>query len=104
MVETMRADLGRMLYDFYQQQVGRKPGCIHATYLLCGVRRSPQVPAVQITQAKDDEDEAMQSSPFMRSSADGEEVTETIPVRSVVLVREDELRGELNVNEGEGGN
>ena len=97
-----------MLYAFHRQQSARKPGSIHAIYLLVGVR-TPAAPSVAVTvpvnghqreRAKDGEDEVMQSSPFMSSAVqkgeendddDEEEMEERVKVKSVVLVREEDL-------------
>jgi DNA polymerase delta subunit 3 len=55
-----------MLYEFHNTQNAKKPGSIHATYLISGTKR-PEEPTNVRT--KDGEDEYMQSSPFMASNS-----------------------------------
>ena len=83
------ANGSRMLYEFHQQQNAKKPGTIHATYLISGTKlKEISVRAGH----KDGEDEYMQSSPFMSSSLPqpSEETGET-SVLSISLVREEDL-------------
>lgn len=78
-----------MLYEFHQQQNAKKPGTIHATYLISGSK----LKEISVTaRHKDGEDEYMQSSPFMSSSLPqpSEETGET-SVLSISLVREEDL-------------
>jgi DNA polymerase delta subunit 3 len=84
----------RMLYDFHQKQNAKKPGTIHATYLLSGTRR-PEDPIPPNGDAKKDgEDDYMQSSPFIGSSMPQlEEGTGESSVLSITLVREEDLEG-----------
>ncbi|KAI9783421.1 MAG: hypothetical protein M1816_001395 [Peltula sp. TS41687] len=82
----------RFLYEFHQQENIKKPGSVHATYLLAGVRKPP--PAVTHQNGtKHDEDEEMKDSSFMMSSSmpQPDENAEKIVVQSITLVREDEL-------------
>lgn len=82
-----------MLYEFHRKQNAKKPGAVHATYLLSGTR-SPSLAQANGVHSQDGEDAVMQSSPLMPSSSapqpdDG--IVETIPVRSVMLVKEEHL-------------
>ena len=71
---------------------------MHATYLLAGVRRVTEPPAAVNGKARGDgEDEVMQSSPFVSSAPEAEPVEEPVPVRSLVLAREEELDGRVCV-------
>lgn len=82
-----------MLYDFHQRQTFKKPGTVHATYLVDGI---PTITKAQSTngQTGDGEDAYMQSSPVMSSSLPQEETEEyTIPSKSIVLAREEDLQG-----------
>lgn len=84
-----------MLYDFYQKQNSRKPGSVHATYLVTGARRSPQ-PVQTNGLHSQDEDSLMQSDTFMSSSApepDTDTAEETIPVKTIVVAKEEDLEG-----------
>jgi DNA polymerase delta subunit 3 len=84
-----------MLYEFHRHQNAKKPGTIHATYLLSGTKPEEIVPAVNPIikrDEKDGEDEVMQSSPFMSSSmAQPEEDIGSISTVTVSLVREEDL-------------
>jgi DNA polymerase delta subunit 3 len=81
-----------MLYDFHNQQNAKKPGTIHATYLLSGTKRR-EAPVVTNGGVKQDgEDQYMQSSPFMSSSMpQPEEDTGESSVLTISLVREEDL-------------
>ena len=81
-----------MLYDFHHTQNGRKPGSVHATYLLTGSASPKSIPAEEKHQ--DGEDAYMQSSPFMSSSLPQEEsIHEAPPVKVITLAREEDLEG-----------
>jgi hypothetical protein len=81
-----------MLYDFHNQQNAKKPGTIHATYLLSGTKRR-EAPVITNGGVKQDgEDLYMQSSPFMGSSMpQPEEDTGESSILTISLVREEEL-------------
>jgi DNA polymerase delta subunit 3 len=84
----------RMLYDFHHKQNVRKPGTIHATYLLSGTKRPEDPIPLNGDAKKDGEDDYMQSSPFMSSSMpQPEEGTGESSVLSITLVREEDLEG-----------
>ncbi|KAH8774283.1 DNA polymerase subunit Cdc27 [Hyaloscypha sp. PMI_1271] len=80
-----------MLYDFYQKQNAKKPGTIHATYLLSGTKRPEDLIPLNGDAKKDGEDDYMQSSPFMNSSMPQQEGTGESSVLSITLVREEDL-------------
>jgi len=81
-----------MLYDFHRSQNARKPGSVHATYLLYGTASANPIPAEE--SQKDGEDTNMQSSPFMSSSMPQEEsIHESPPLKVVTLAREEDLEG-----------
>ncbi len=81
-----------MLYDFHQSQNARKPGSVHATYLLYGTASAKPIPAKE--SQKDGEDTYMQSSPFMSSSMPQEEsIHEASPLKVVTLAKEEDLEG-----------
>ncbi|KAL8639683.1 MAG: hypothetical protein Q9228_003306 [Teloschistes exilis] len=83
-----------MLFDFHKQENSKKPGSIHAVYLVCGfVSAAPSAPSTQL-EHKDGEDVSMQSSPFMSSSMpQKEEDDEFSTAKTVVLCREEDLEG-----------
>lgn len=83
----------RMLYDFHRSQTSKKPGSVHATYLLDGVPPNSREPSVNGNQ-QDGEDVHMQSSPYMSSSMpQGEDEDNVIPYRKIILAREADLEG-----------
>lgn len=85
-----------MLYDFHHTQNTRKPGSVHATYLLYGTMTAK--PAASEDSQKDGEDAYMQSSPFMSSSMPQEEsVHEASPVKLVTLAKEEDLEGTIRL-------
>lgn len=81
-----------MLYEFHYQQSSKHPGSIHATYLLTGDRRASETVATADGEGTGiGQNDYMQSSPFMGSSMPTNDVTAGPLVRSVMLVRENEL-------------
>jgi DNA polymerase delta subunit 3 len=86
-----------MLFEFHRQQNVKKPGTVHATYLVAGTKRKPDPTTTSGSVAKDGEDEYMQSSSFRSSPVPNpEEVPEDVPVLSITLVREENLEGAPN--------
>jgi len=87
-----------MLYDFHNQQNAKKPGTVHATYLVSGTKRKETPVITNAGAKKDGEDDYMQSSPFMSSSMPQPEEdrdTGETSVLSISLVREKELKGNI---------
>ena len=83
-----------MLFDFHKSQNKLKPASVHACYLLDGIFKSDQETSGQ-AQGHSDNDTPMQSSPFMSSSMPQHEDEQlVIPVRRIVLVKEEQLNGE----------
>ncbi|KAK5121522.1 hypothetical protein LTR85_005355 [Meristemomyces frigidus] len=85
----------QMLYEFHRKQNAKKPGSVHATYLITGIRRA-QSPAHTngVHSQEDGDDTVMQSSPPLPSSFaphHEEEAEEPVAVRSVLLVKEEHL-------------
>jgi len=87
-----------MLYDFHRSQNARKLGSIHATYLLCGIRK-PEIPSTTNGNGKitnGDGDVPMSDISFLSSSMPGQDVestAETIPVTTIILAKEEDLEG-----------
>jgi DNA polymerase delta subunit 3 len=83
-----------MLFDFHQKQNAKKPGSVHATYLITGTRTPPKPQRQAKADTQDGEDAVMQSSPPIPNSSAPqapEDDTEPTPVRSVLLVKEEHL-------------
>jgi DNA polymerase delta subunit 3 len=79
-----------MLYEFHRLQNAKKPGTIHATYLLSGTKRAEEQELIH--GAKDGEDEYMQSSPFVGGSKlELEEASGACSVLTITLVGEENL-------------
>ena len=80
-----------MLYEFHRLENGKKPGTVHATYLISGTKRVEE-PEVATAPKKDGEDEYMQSSPLMNSSlSQAEEGTGASSTLTITLTREENL-------------
>ncbi|MCJ1265569.1 hypothetical protein MMC22_005449 [Lobaria immixta] len=82
----------RLLYEFYHHQNSRKPGSVHATYLVSGTQaKFGETSATAISEANF-EDANLQSSPFMSSSIPlGDDAEEQLSVKVIALVREQDL-------------
>lgn len=95
-----------MLYDFHSSENAKKPRSVNAIYLIVGQpRKGGKNGASSHGTAGDGNDEMTEGSSFMMSSQlqdlslDGDfnsYRSASVPVTSVVLVREDELDGQLN--------
>lgn len=86
-----------MLFEFHRQQNGKKPGTVHATYIVAGNKNKAERAVDEIT--KDDEGDIIQSSPFQSSpAAVQEDIVEHTPVLSVILVREEDLQGRFHLD------
>ena len=83
-----------MLYDFHRQQNAKKPGTLHATYLISGTKREEEVVPTNGDVKMEDGDSFMQSSPFIPSSMPQfEDSSEAVSVLSITLAREEDLDG-----------
>ncbi len=83
-----------MLYEFHRTQNARKPGCLHASYLVGGVRKPQTNSSTNGINGRNGEDISMQSSSFLSSSMpEQEEEIEKIPVTTITLAREEDLEG-----------
>lgn len=91
--DLFQAYILRMLYEFHRQQNGKKPGSVHATYLIAGCRRRRDTTFSRKGLRKDSEDEYMQSSPFRSSPVQQIDDVEESPVLSIMLVKEEDLKG-----------
>ena len=83
-----------MLHDFHHNQTSKKPGSVHATYLMSGTVIPVAVPSNDSQPREDGEDAHMQSSPFVSSQMRPDEDTNIPPpVKLITLVREEDLEG-----------
>lgn len=85
----------RMLYEFHHGQNLKKPGSVHATYLLDGAWY-PVVESQMNGAQQDGEDVHMQSSPYMSSSMPQESNEEdALSSRGILLARQENLEGKV---------
>lgn len=75
-----------MLYDFHKWQNGKRPGSVHATYLIYGTKKDEHA-STQPQPTQDDDVDMMSSIP------EPEEDDDMVPVRTLSLVPEDRLKG-----------
>jgi DNA polymerase delta subunit 3 len=84
-----------MLFEFHQKQNAKKPGSVHATYLITGTRLPPKSQHSNNAESQDSEDAVMQSSPPIPNSSAPqapEDDAELTPIRSILLVKEEHLQ------------
>ncbi|KAJ5760552.1 hypothetical protein N7520_007708 [Penicillium odoratum] len=80
----------QVLYEFHRNENAKKPQSVHATYVISGVQNSE--PATANGHANEDEDEVMQSSPYMPSSMPNQEPrSDSMRITSIILAREEDL-------------
>ena len=82
-----------MLYEFHAHENKKRPGSVHATYLIYGTQNAKTYYAIAEPQ-QDGEDVSMTSSPFMSSSMPQEEDTVEAPPKVMTVVREENLECE----------
>lgn len=73
-----------MLYEFHTLQNEKRPGTVHATYMIYGVKRTAQANG----HSSHDDDVEMTSSPPLAL-----EPAEEVPQTTLSLVTEDQLSG-----------
>lgn len=76
-----------MLYDFHKSQNDRRPGAIHATYLVYGTKR-----VVEATNGHAHEDGDVEMTSSMPET---ESVAEEVTTHTLTLVSEEQLQGSL---------
>jgi DNA polymerase delta subunit 3 len=89
----------RMLYDFHAHENAKRPGSVHATYLLVGLKRTGDKTLSQ--NGTEYQDEPVPSSPppftssmLQPSQPNGNDADLALPpVRTITLVREEALDG-----------
>lgn len=84
-----------MLYEFHRKQNAKRPGAVHATYLIAGTKKAEGPSYTNGARSQDDDDDTvMQSSPPLPSSSapmPDETMDEPPPMRSIMLVKEEDL-------------
>ncbi|OOQ88412.1 hypothetical protein PEBR_12027 [Penicillium brasilianum] len=80
----------QILFEFHRVENAKKPQSVHATYLISGIQQPPEPPATN--GHANDEDEVMQSSPYLPSSIPNQDaVPEQVRIASIILAREEDL-------------
>lgn len=83
--------VNRILFEFHRNENAKKPQSIHATYLISGIQKPPETAT---NGHANDEDEIVQSSPYLPSSMPNpDDTTETTRIFSIILAREEDLAG-----------
>ena len=82
-----------MLYDFHRTQNARKPDSIHATYLLCGIRKPTTTSQPNGKQQQDGDSFMSDGFPNSSMPAADEEEPEQIRTTSFTLVAQEHLEG-----------
>ncbi|KAL4871133.1 hypothetical protein BDV12DRAFT_164826 [Aspergillus spectabilis] len=81
----------QMLYDFHRHENAKKPHSVNATYILTGKPKAPE--PTTLNGKHDETDSIPPSSPYFDSSMPNQDAAEAeIPVSSVLLVREEDLK------------
>ncbi|KAJ5952760.1 uncharacterized protein N7479_011173 [Penicillium vulpinum] len=79
-----------ILFEFHRNENAKKPQTVHATYVISGIQKAPE-PAPTNGHAND-EDEMMQSSPYLPSSMPNQDAdSHSIRTTSIMLAREEDL-------------
>ncbi|KAJ9134547.1 DNA polymerase delta subunit 3 [Coniochaeta hoffmannii] len=78
----------QMLYDFHKWQNSKRPGSVHATYLVYGTKKD-ELANSQPQRSQDEDVDMMSSAP------DPEEDDDVVPVKTLSLVAENELQDVL---------
>lgn len=82
-----------MLYEFHHKQNSKKPGSVHATYIITGTKRQVQQ-TNGVHSQEDGEDTVMQSSPPLPSSSmpkPDDEAEDATSITTIMLVKEEHL-------------
>ena len=75
-----------MLYEFHRSQNAKRPGAVHATYLVYGTKKATNPPSE--SQDAGDGDIEMSSS-----AMDTDSLSEVVPTSILSLVPEEQLKG-----------
>lgn len=84
--------LHSILFEFHCNENAKKPQTVHATYVISGIQKAPE--QAPTNGHADDEDEMMESSPYLPSSMPNQDASsDSIRTTSIVLAREEDLEG-----------
>lgn len=91
-----------MLYEFHRNENAKKLGSVNATYVITGTQKPLEPLPANSSQDKDggdNDDEIMQSSPYLSSSMPNQDVAvESAGITSIMLVREEDFEGRRDVS------
>ena len=91
----------QVLHDFHNELNSKKPGSVHACYMIDGSSKTQREPVTSEEQVEG-ANAQMRSSPFMSSSfPHGEQEETAVPTRSVTLAKEEDLEGNPHVCPGD---
>ncbi|KAJ5418209.1 uncharacterized protein N7487_001759 [Penicillium crustosum] len=80
----------QILFEFHRNENAKKPQTVHATYVISGIQKVPE--SAPTNGHAGDEDEMMQSSPYLPSSMPNQDAaSDSIRTTSIVLAREEDL-------------
>ncbi|KAB5572368.1 DNA polymerase subunit Cdc27 [Coniochaeta sp. 2T2.1] len=82
----------QMLYDFHKWQNGKRAGSVHATYLVYGTKKDDHAGSQQQPSQDGDID-------MMSSAPEPEAEEDVVPVQTLAIVSEEELKGALEAYE-----
>ncbi|GAB1201237.1 hypothetical protein APSETT444_010626 [Aspergillus pseudonomiae] len=81
-----------MLYDFHHNENSKKPQSVNATYIVTGVQKAPAPATNGHANGEENRDDVFPSSPYLSSSMPNQDSTpDTVPMASILLVREEDL-------------
>ncbi|KAE8400918.1 DNA polymerase subunit Cdc27 [Aspergillus pseudonomiae] len=82
----------QMLYDFHHNENSKKPQSVNATYIVTGVQKTPAPATNGHANGEENRDDVFPSSPYLSSSMPNQDSTpDTVPMASILLVREEDL-------------
>lgn len=92
-----------MLYEFHRNENAKKPQSVHATYVITGFQKPPVAETPATNGHTKDEDQIMQSSPYLPSSMPNPDGSPELPrVMSIIIAREEDLEGTLGAHSHSG--
>lgn len=91
-------DMYSILYDFHRTENAKRPGSVHATYVLTGIQKAPEnhptTNGHPTKDGRDNDDDIMRSSPYLSSSMPQQDTLhEPVKTVSIILTREEDLAG-----------
>ena len=83
-----------LLFEFHRNENAKRPKSVHATYVISGTQKPPELPTAN--NHVNDDDEIMPSSPYLPSSMPNQDtMPSSNPIASIILAREEDLEGKM---------